>query len=232
MSPLPPLGKVEAPWWDDQPLAIVGAGASLQGFDFSRLKIDGVRVLAVKESVWDLPFAECVFSLDRPWINRQADKLRALDMPKVFAVEPEVRPCENIEGALYILRSRFEGFSEKPDVIQSGANSGFGAVNYAYLKRAGRGGHPIVLFGFDYKPGPHYCQERYHWQEINHNERYWISWGDNFNACRSQLDANGVLIINASPDSTVKAFPKVTIEEGITCLINGRFGSAGTPGRL
>src|SRR6516164_7985721 len=144
-SKLPPLGEVAAPWWDDMPLAIVGTGISLVGFDFGRFQIPGIRVLAVKEAVWDLPFAECVFSLDRPWINRQADKLNASPIPKVFAVEPEVRPCANIENSLYLLRSRFGGFSEDPKIIQSGANSGFGAVNYAYLKRAGRGGHPIVL---------------------------------------------------------------------------------------
>ncbi len=220
MSPLPPLGKVDAPWWDDKPLAIVGCGPSLLGFDFRNFEIPGVRVLAVKEAVWDLPFAEAVFSLDRPWINRQAQLLQDSPIPKIFAVEPEVRPCADIVGATYLLRSRFEGFSDDPSIIQSGANSGFGAVNYAYLKRAGRNRKPIVLFGFDYRPGPHYCQARYHWQEVNHNERYWINWGDNFTACRNQLERAGVVIINASPQSTVKAFPKVSIEEGLKCLLN------------
>jgi hypothetical protein len=221
-SKLPPLGEVTAPWWDDMPLAIVGTGISLVGFDFSRFQIPGVRVLAVKEAVWDLPFAECVFSLDRPWINRQAEKLNATSIPKVFAVEPEVRPCATITNSLYLLRSRFGGFSEDPKIIQSGANSGFGAVNYAYLKRAGRGGHPIVLFGFDYRPGPHYCQDRYHWQTEAHNQRYWEQWGGNFNDCRAQLDANRILVINASLESTVKAFPKVSVEDGLRCLENGR----------
>lgn len=230
MSPLPPLGKVEEPWWDDKPLAIVGTGPSLMGFDFSNFDIPGVRVLAVKESVWDLPFAEAVFGLDRPWINRQAEKLSQIPIQKVFAVEPEVRPCAVVEGALYLLRSRFEGFSDDPGVIQSGANSGFGAVNYAYLKRAGRNRKPIVLFGFDYRPGPHYCQERYfisngrreEAQPPNHNERYWVNWGDNFTACRNQLERAGIVIVNASPQSTVKAFPKVSIEEGLKCLLNAR----------
>lgn len=220
-SPLPPLGKVEAPWWDDKPLAIVGTGTSLNGFDFDAFDNPRFRVLAVKEAVWDLPFAAAVFGLDRPWINRQAQKLQDCPVPKVLSVEPEVRPCANIAGALYIMRARFPGFSDDPALIQSGANSGFGAVNYAYLKRAKH----ICLFGFDYRPGPHYCQERYvddrgNPQPADQNARYWVNWGDNFNDCRAQLEREGVTIMNASIHSTVKAFPKCSIEEGLKWLIN------------
>jgi hypothetical protein len=215
-SPLPPLSSIGEPWWDDKPLAIVGTGPSLKGFDFSRFNITGVRVLAVKEAIWDLPFAECVFSLDRPWINRQADLLRALAVPKVFAVEPEYGPCAEIEGALYIMRSRFAGFSDDPAVIQSGGNSGFGAVNYAYLKKAKR----IALFGFDYtdKGGEHYCPERYHWYAPGQNARYWHNWGDNFIDCKAQLKAAGIAVMNASPISTVVAFEKCSIEDGLKWL--------------
>ena len=239
MAPLPPLGKVDAPWWDDKPLAIVGTGPSLKGFDFSRFDMPGVRVLAVKESVWDLPFADTVFGLDRPWIVRQEQKLRNCTISKVFAVEPEIRRCPAIEGALYLLRVRRggKGFSEDVEEIESGGNSGFGAVNYAYLKRARR----IVLFGFDYQPGPHYCQERYHTeigftgkyatQSTDHNARYWINWGTVFNEVRGQIDRAGVLILNASPTSTVSAFPKVSIEEGLSCLTSEPFSSATTLAR-
>lgn len=215
-SPLPPLASVGEPFWDDKPLAIVGCGPSLKGFDFKLLDIPSVRVLAVKESVWDLPFAEAVFSLDRPWINRQADQLRGLATPKVFSVELEYGPCAEIEGALYIQRSRFAGLSDDPAVIQSGANSGFGAFNYAYLKRAKR----IALFGFDYtdKLGEHYCPERYHWYAPGQNARYWRNWGDNFIDCKAQLARAGVAVMNASPISTVVAFEKCSIEEGLAWL--------------
>ena len=59
-------------------------------------------------------------------------------------------------------------------------------------------------------------------QPIDHNARYWINWGDNFSSCRSQLDRAGIVILNASPTSTVKAFPKISIDEGFKCLIDGR----------
>ncbi len=217
-TPTPSLGRVSAPWWDDKPLAIVGCGPSLKGFDFRLLDMDepNIRVLAVKESIWDLPFAAAVFSLDRPWINRKADEMRALAVPKVFAVEPEYGPTAEIDGALYLLRSRFEGLSDDPGVIQSGANSGFGAFNYGYLKRAKR----IALFGFDFIPdAERYNQDRYTWQQKNNSpQHYWQNWGDCFSGCRAQLAAAGVAVMNASPISTIKAFDKCTIEEGLRWL--------------
>lgn len=218
MTPLP-LSTVGEPWWSDKPLAIVGTGPSLTGFDFSRFRIPGVRVLAVKEAVWELPFADAVFGLDRPWINRQADRLRDLRGPEIWLAPTGAEQGQNIaliEGARYLRLKRFEGFSDDPAVIQSGGNSGFGAVNLAYLKRAKN----IVLFGFDYTEhgGHHYSAEKYHWYRAGQNARYWKNWGDNFSGCLPQLKRNGVEVINASPISTVDAFPKVTIEQGLELL--------------
>lgn len=214
-----PLSAVGEPWWDDKPLAIVGSGASLKGFDFASLRIPGIRVLAVKEKVFDLPFADAVFGLDRPWINRQADKLRELRGPEIWLAPTGAERGEHvalIDGAKYLKLARFEGFSDDPTVIQSGGNSGFGAANLAYLKRAKR----IVLFGFDYTEahGHHDKPEQYHWYQAGRNARYWQSWGSNFDACRPQLAKAGIEIVNASPISTVTAFPKVTIEQGLLHL--------------
>ncbi|QOZ25290.1 hypothetical protein [Bradyrhizobium sp. CCBAU 51753] len=220
-SPLPELGRVEG-YWSDKPLAIVGTGPSLKGFDFSRFNIAGVRVLAVKEAIWDLPFAEEVFCLHRPWLIDREAELTALPTRKVFAVEPEIGRCPIIPHSLYLLRTRYAGYSDKPTEIQSGGNSGFGATNYAYLKR----GQQTVrrwkwaLFGFDYTDqlGEHYCADRYTWYQPGQNARYWKSWGDNFNDCKAQLERAGIDVMNASPISTVSAFPKCTIEDGLAWL--------------
>lgn len=234
MSPLPPLGKVGAPYWDDKPLAIVGTGPSLKGLDFACFDNPSFHVLAVKEAVWDLPHALAVFGLDRPWMTAQADKLAATSVPKILAVEEEIRPCPVIPGALFLQRARFEGFSDDPGIIQSGANSGFGATNLAYLKRTPGNTKPWrwSLFGFDYRAGPHYCQDRYmSWSHPGRtpmpaadpaqNARYWEPWGNNWTQAMPQIKTAGIEIMNASINSTVKAFRKCEFEEGLRWLING-----------
>lgn len=221
-------GEVGPPYWDDRPLAVIGAGPSLTGFDFSKFKIDGVRVLAVKEPVWDMPFSDALFALDRPWINRRADKMRELTCEIFLAPTGSRRECQQIENATYLVLDRFEGFSDDPRIVQSGGNSGFGAVNVAYLKRAKR----IVLFGFDYtSTGGHYTDRYLDWQPPGHNARYFPNWGSNFTACLPQIRAAGVEIINASPKSTVTAFPKVTIVQGLEYL-RGVFPGTGGHDRI
>jgi hypothetical protein len=215
--PIPPLGEVSEPWWDDRPLAIVGTGPSLKGVDFSIFKIPGVRVLAVKEAIWDLPFAEEVFSLHTPWMTDRLSELRALPQRKVFAVEPEFYPFPEIANSLYLLRTRFAGLSEKLGEIQSGANSGHGAFNYAYLKRARK----VCLFGYDYseKNGEHHHKpEQYSWYTAGQNARYWESWGHCYIEDLRQIEAAGMTVLNASLNSSVKCFPRCSVEEGVKWL--------------
>lgn len=220
-SPLPPLSSVGEPWWDDRPLAIVGCGPSLKGFDFGRLNDPRWRVVAVNQAIWDLPFADVLFSLDRPHINENAERWAALPQEKFFAVEPEYGPCAIVPGATYILRTRHDGYSEDPFLIQSGGNSGFGATQLGFHKRGPRR-HPWqwVFFGFDYTSalGDHYCPERYPKHAEGHNSRYWHNWGDNFLGCRKQLNQRNIQVMNASPITTVRAFPKCGVDEGVALL--------------
>lgn len=212
------FGQVQAPYWEKKALAIVATGPSLKGFDFRRFQIPEVRTLAVKEAIWDLPFADAVFALHTPWMKLMAGRLRALTCEVYLAVEPQLKDVPHIANAIYLDRSRFEGLSDDHKVIQSGGNSGFGAFNLAYLKRARK----IALFGFDYLEngtvGHHFRDSQYAWYSAGQNERYWKNWGDNFTGCLAQLRKAGISVLNASPISTVTAFPKASIDEGLEWL--------------
>lgn len=218
--PVPEFSKVGPPYWDDRPLLIIGSGISLKGFEFNRLNGLG-RILAVKEAVFDLPFADACFSLHIPWFRTRAKELPELAkrLELYFAIpkgmsEKQYDPI--VPGAIYLDRVRINnGFvTDDPGKIESGANSGFGAVNLAYHKRA----KLIYLFGFDYSPtAGHYCQDRY-LDPAAHNARYWLNWAGNFLQVRHQVAAAGMTIINASEHSTVTAFPKVPIETALRDL--------------
>ena len=209
-----------APYWDTA--IIVGTGPSMIGFDFDRLRNRG-PVLAVKEAYHDLPFCDAVFGLDLPWMRWGAEPLAALAKrkPLYLAVPDQEIDHTFIPGAIYLRRSRrCDAFSDNPDTIEAGSNSGFGAVNLAYLKRA----KTIILFGFDYS-GQHYCPQRYQTRPEDHNRRYLPLWADNFHATLGQLHAGGVTVINASPKSVVSAFPKFSHEQALEHL--DRVRSAG-----
>lgn len=197
------FGRVDLDW-SDKPVLIVGTGPSLIGFDLSRLQGLGY-VLAVKESVWDLPFADVCFGLDLPWMRRQGDRLQQLTMPVYLAVPDQHPPVKRYTpSAIYLRRIRVgNGLSVNPEEIECGGNSGFGALNLAFLA----GSRQIYLFGFDYT-GSAYCPERYTHHPPHHNARYLPRWGENFRGTIPQIEAAGISVINASIVSTVDAFRK------------------------
>jgi hypothetical protein len=199
--------SVGPPWWDDKPCLIVGTGPSLQGVDLSRLQGLG-HVLAVKESYHDLPFADLAFGLDLPWVHDERANLTELAqrMPLYIAYLENV-PHTPIPRAFYLKRDYCFQLSEDPQRISSGGHSGFGALNLAYLKRAKR----IYLFGFDYHGGHYYSDGRYgKWQEKNQS-----LWIEGFFGAKALLDRDGVVVINASPKSAVKTFPRVSVEQAL-----------------
>lgn len=213
-----PFAQVGPPWWDDRPVFLVGTGPSLVGFDFARLRGLGY-VLSVKNSWPDVgSFADAWFCLDLHTmrrvplaVQRIARKATAyLAIDRALADERPL-PAPVIAGAVYLKSYRLNvGLSEDPSQIECGANSGFGAFNVAYLKRA----KLIVLLGFDYTGAP-YCPHRYSHNPEGHNERYLERWAGNFDCTVPQLQRDGVRVINASQLSAVRAFPRMSIEQAM-----------------
>jgi hypothetical protein len=210
------LGMAGAREWGRRPVAIIGGGPSLARFDFSRLQ-GRFTVLAVNASIFDLPWADAGFSIDRRaariWWPRLITEVH---MPLVFAVpDPWL---VNFAGAptpnmTFIRRVQSLAFSEHPAQIAAGGTSGFGALNYAVLK----GAQKIVLLGFDYGPRAgvwHHNQQHYAFPH-RQNGGDWAQWARNFDGVAPGLKARGIEVLNASPASAITAFPRVSIEEAL-----------------
>lgn len=208
------FGRVSEPFWDEKPVAILGGGPSLRGFDFERLK-GRFHVLAVNGTIFDVPWAAAGFSLDRLAMREWWPRFCAeVQMPLHFAVpNPWLL---NIEGTpapnmLFYRRVARASFIKNRGEIASGGTSGFGAVNLAWLK----GARKIVLFGFDYgatEGGWHHNPQHYAF-EYRQVDANWQKWARNFHNVARRLTAEKVEVINASPLSRITAFPKMTIDE-------------------
>lgn len=209
--------SVGQPHWSRKPVAIVGGGPSLRGFDFNRLR-DKFTVLAVNASMFDIDFADAGFSLDRRAIREWWPRLRGLRFPQFYAI-----PDQRIHGVtspptqwMYFLRRR-QGTEFTPDanMISAGGTSGFGALHLAYLK----GARKIVLFGFDYGAGRnqvwHHNEDHYNFRQEQDNE-LWAQWARNFDHPAALLRQRGIEVINASEVSAITAFPKCSIDEALS----------------
>jgi hypothetical protein len=217
------FSSVGAPWWYDRPAIIVGAGPSLKGFDFNKLKGLGY-IVAVNGAMFDLPFADAWITIDPTFIKSHVDFLGSAGPPLYLpvpapetSVAPDGKFAPIVERAIYLKRIRREDkLSTALDTIECGGTSGFAALNLAYLKRA----RDIVLFGFDYTlaKGSHYNDEHYPWWKPGHHNSYWPGWAKGFRPVADQLAAEQIYVANASPDSAIDAFDKITHEQALEDL--------------
>lgn len=218
--------SVGSPYWDDKPVVIVAGGKSLDRFDWDRLR--PFHVLAVKATIFDIPWATAGFGLDVPRLQEWTEKMKSVTMPVYWAVPPEMMDDVPDLPCMRYLRRRSDrvGISESPDMIFAGATSGYGALQVPLLKRA----NVCVLLGYDYN-GPYSVGVRPHLRSeqvrpFHHNEQHyqrkrkqfrqnWSAWAMHFNAFLIQNVRSRMRVINASPNSAITAFEKMTVDDAL-----------------
>jgi len=212
------FGEVVGPWWNDKPVIIVAGGPSLINFDFQRLR--GAHVLAVKGSIFDIPWADAGFGLDWPRFEEWKDKLAGLSMRIYWGIEESRLPqCPVADNLTYLLRKVADDndeLSSNPGEIYVGGTSGFGALQIALMKRATK----IILLGYDYngdyRPGGQFRHNQAHYERKRRQDKAtWQVWASYFNNVEWKIRTRGVELINACPSSAITAFRKVTIQDGL-----------------
>lgn len=214
------LGTVGKKNWGDRPVYIVGGGPTLKPFaDKLWLLYQRGYVLAVNDSYKNCYFPDAIFSLDHTWLSKNVrdDSLNGCvrkipHMPgPVFVAADEVNMRVECENLTYLHRS-YRGYSsqrsflsEDPGIITNGMNSGFGALNFAYLK----GAKIIYLLGFDFKDigDKTHFHSGYKWHNRLGSNALFPRWAEAFNDTMAQLNRDGVQVFNCSPDSLLTCFP-------------------------
>lgn len=102
------------------------------------------------------------------------------------------------------------GISESPEAINYGQNSGFQALNLAFLLGAKR----ILLLGYDMKLAKSGAN---HW--FGHHPDKVVSnypaWWSHFSVAADQFKKLGVEVINCSPDTALICFKKMSLESAL-----------------
>lgn len=107
-----------------------------------------------------------------------------------------------------------EDLSFEPDTIGGGGNSGFQALNLALQWGARR----IIFVGLDMVETPRiHWYGRNNWPMANNPDRTnFKRWIANFDRIAPTLQRIGADVVNASPNSAVKAFRKASIEQALS----------------
>lgn len=183
---------------------ILAGGPSLTQNDVDLTQ--GQIVIAVNDSYQLAPWADYHYFCDKKWHDWHKDR----DDYKAFAGTRITQDDIDEPGIINIKGTHKPGVSESPDVIHYGQNSGFQALNIAYLMGASR----ILLLGYDMKfaksGAAHWFGD--HPDKVRSN---YLSWLSNFSIAADQFKKLGVEVINCSPDTALRCFKKMSIGDAL-----------------
>lgn len=207
-------GKAKYPWWQDwrgECVAIVASGPSIKNVNLEQLK-GRINVIAINENHRLCPWADILYSCDADWWTICGREIKRFNGVKIgFAVH--IKGIEKIE----ILKRKdnyvHELLVDDPGVIGSGQNSGFQTINLSVQF----GATAIALLGFDMN-----VNNGIHWHGGHKvplrnpdNERC-AQWAKHVDSIAPKLNECGIDVVNCSPVSQLKSYPKITMEEALS----------------
>jgi len=202
--------------WSGEPCAILASGPSM-----NQKVADAVRqfrTIAVNNTFRLASWADMLYSADENWWNSPRNK-DAADF-KGYRVSVTARgaglPLD--ENVLILKGTGVEGYDPELGHVRTGNNSGYQALHLA----AQLGCSPILLCGFDMRS----IKNRQHWHDKHeypmrdHGDGIYPEWIKSFNNLAPLLEAIGINVINVTPDSALKCFQKMTLEDALESLLH------------
>lgn len=199
--------------WVGETVVLVAAGPSVTQAQVDRCK-GRARVVVVNNSYLLAPWADLLYFADSRWWKWHKEnpvftgfkgQKCTIEGTGLEVEDPNVFILHNANS-----RGQGQGFSEKPDAIVTGGNSGYMAMNIAVLAGAAR----LVLLGYDFKFAP---GKKSHWHgdhppEGQISERSYRDMVPNFRTTLPQLERLGVEVVNCSPDSALDCYQRGDVE--------------------
>lgn len=163
-------------------------------------------MIVINTSFRRAPWADMLYACDYPWWEQYIEEVRSH-----FSGEL----CSQDERALALGVTHTPG-EHKPGLglnkIHFGGNSGYQAVNLAFL----RGAHKIILLGYDMQR----TNGMTHWHGDhpgNLSKHSPVeSWVQRFKAMALDLKQRGIVVLNASRETALPWFPRESLERALS----------------
>ena len=201
-----PISKIE-PIWLGETVFIIGGGPSLQDFNWTGLY--GKKTIAINKSLLSFPQANVLY-----WTDSRVYSWMKADIDNFKGPKYTIRDNPSYIGDIKILRkgNKF-GLEEAKDTLSHGNNSGYAAINLAYHLGAKR----IILLGYDMgndgKRGHHHDGYPV---PVTGDNIYRDQFIPGFKILADLLKTKGIEVYNASPNSLLNTWPKITLEKALT----------------
>lgn len=202
---LSPIWRVPLWQWSGEPCVILGGGPSLPKKLVPKLK-GRVRVIAINDAGLVLaPWADILYFSDAQWFEWNVGEIHKFKGQHIIS-RSEVGDAR----VKRIGRSLRMPLSSQPDIL-AGVCGGANAINIAHLYAAS----PIVLLGFDMRPGNWHTRH----QKPPRPNCHAADFIPSLNRMAPLLAEAGRQVINATPGSALACFPIMEPEEALRGII-------------
>lgn len=186
-----------SPIWKGEVAVCVASGPSLDTDDIAYAK-ERARIIAINDNYILAPFADVLYACDLQWWDWHKG------VPEFAGTRWTQDPVAAEKYSLnYIRGIDSPGLSTDPEILHTGSNSGYQAINLAYLLGAKR----IILLGYDMKFSScglsHWFGD--HPNLVRSNYDRWLS------GYQTIADQCLVEVINCTRDTALECFPKSDI---------------------
>lgn len=190
-------------------VVIIAGGPSLTREDVEMVENADVDIIGINNAYQITDKLDIHYGCDTKWWRVHYP--HTYPCPKYSLKESE--RDKGIDGVQQMERGDRSGLSRKWPVICTGGNSGYQAVNLAYLLGFKR----IILLGYDMQ----YTNKKTHWHPDHQgsgmtnpaNNTVFQNWRREFKTIGKELKKEGVEVINATRQTALDVFPRAQLED-------------------
>jgi len=196
--------------FEGETMFIVAGGASLMALDFDRLI--GKKHIALNFSLRFCPQADILYFTDAHFFRENREEIEAHAAPWKASGHINQEPGTPDWLHVYRLSAR-EGFDPDPTALRHGNTSTYAAMHLC----AHIGVKRIVLLGVDMCLSPEGRTHYYDGHEYPERSYVYVECMVPFFAGLYQPFKNmGIEVLNASPKSQLKIWPRISLEEAMS----------------
>lgn len=153
-------------------------------------------------------FLDVLYAADGRWIDHHHENVP--EGPECWTADRKNNQVRERWNRVAVAAGQGDGLSLDREVLVSGNHSGYQLINLAYLM----GCRTLILIGYDCRGGGT------HWfgqhptpaMQVKSNFEIWVK---NFQAIAESCTILNLTIINATPNSAIDAFPRLTLDAAL-----------------
>lgn len=194
--------------WLDATIVCLASGPSMTQQDADLVGAAHDVVTFTANSTWLLaPWAQVHYSNDHDWWQQNIGTMRRECRGEFWSGCPdsELLPADVKQ---YPYQKQARGLPADHNLIGWGGNSGFAQMQLA----ARAGARRIILVGYDMQGDGHWHEDHPEPIRKEFNFPFWIG---HFNHAAAALALRGIEVLNASRETALKCFPRISLEAAL-----------------